>query len=76
MNVYLVTCKKYFTDGNGYTIAVFSTKGLAVKYLRQNKNIHYNNVEQWYEDDEDNMLYKIEKYCLNEVDNQKKCGKV
>lgn len=68
MNVYLVTCKKYFTDGLGYPLAVFSTKKLAVKYLRQNKKIRYNKTEKWYEDDDDNTLYKIEKYCLDKVD--------
>lgn len=69
MNVYLVTCKKYFTDGPGHTLAVFSTKKLAVKYLRQNKNIRYNKIEKWYDDHIDYTLYNIEKYRLNEVDN-------
>ena len=69
MNVYLLTSKVYYTDGEGFVVGIFSTKKLALKHLRQNKNIRHNKGNNWYEDDTSQLLFKIRKYRLNEVDN-------
>jgi hypothetical protein len=67
MNVYLVSGQKHFSDIT-FPVGVFSTKKLAVKYIRQNKKVRYSKTDDWYDDTENGFLYMIARYRLNSVD--------
>lgn len=60
MKVYTVSCKQYYTDGAGLILQVFSTKRLAVQYIKQlAPRSRYNKSEGFYEDDDSQTLYEF-----------------
>lgn len=60
MKVHLITCKAYYTDGDGWMVKVFSTKKKAAKYIRSlSTGVRYNKEDDWYDDQTNQYLYKI-----------------
>ena len=63
MKAYTVSCKQYYTDGAGLILGLFSTKKLAIKYIKHlAPRCRYNKSEGWYEDDDSQTLYEFNKF--------------